>query len=216
MAIPSGVENWNTGNHIAGSNGKAPDSVHSTNTHVINVFNKKLQIEKKDKDTAGLITDKPAVFTLYKSTNGGVPSKADDIVAENGTVASGYAAVGTLTTKTTATATADVPAGKSEAYDFVPLHFGMFSNEADKTTTYYLVETTQPEGYVKSTEVWPVTLTISESPTGAAGAATVASGNPYDWTQTATLTAGNIYILGTMLTGLAGTILALRRKRRAA
>ena len=186
---PKSIE-YHTGRYVIPEDsdkhpGAATDQMTSSNTHIINVFEKKLQIEKRDKETGELITDKSATFTLYKSMNNLEPQKSSDIVSENGTVASGYEAVAVMTTNTSGN-----DAGKTNVYVVEPLHFGMFANDADKTTTYFLIETQQPEGYLKSTQVWPVTLVNSETPTNEAGAAAVASTLPYDWTQTATLIVG--------------------------
>lgn len=122
--------------------GTGQDEVKSTNEHKINVIKKGLQIEKRDKDSDDLISS-PATFKLYRP--------AVTSAGETGTVLDGltgsYYEVATLTTSG-GTATLD-----SQLPELRKLPDGQH---------YYLVETSEPNGYIKPTAPVQVDVSVSD------------------------------------------------------
>ena len=126
-----------------GSPGSETDTMRSINTHVINVYAKKLTIQKVDQGD-NLLTKSPATFTLYRkavNTDDAVdylPSKdVPQVLPEND-----YILVETLTTSGgTVTTTGDL----NDSYE------------------YYLVETQAPAGYILLPGYFKVRVDIRDS-----------------------------------------------------
>ena len=240
------TEDFHTGTFGTMYQGHAAGREASENTHGINVFAKKLKIEKADQGR-NIITSDTATFVLYRKAT---ESDEDvDITTVSGLEGS-YIAVQTLTTS-----------GGSVITDKLSLL-------ADKEP-YYLVETKAPAGYLMLTEPLKVTIDMDGHNTWtklADNSTSQKKPDPYEvseWVQEATIkvlkldntsydpectstysstndttdasvsckivnnagyelpsTGGHgttlIYLFGTLLTGLAGVGLVWNRKRKTA
>ena len=138
--------------HHNGSGGRGAEetgTITSTNTHVINVFAKKLKIEKVDQARNTITgTNSTAEFGLYRKAT--TAEEADNSVTKVSLtgLTGNYVLVQTLTTE-----------GGTVTTDALPLLKG--TEEYDEP--YYLVETKAPAGYNMLTDVLKVSIDMSES-----------------------------------------------------
>ena len=171
----SRTEDIHTGTYGTLYQGHAAGTETSTNTHLINVFAKKLQVLKTDQ-SKNTITDDTATFVLYRKAT------ANDTSVETTTlsgVSGSFVAVQTLTTS-----------GGAVTTDALPL----LANDEP----YYLVETKAPAGYIMLTEPLKVTIDMDGHNTWtklADSSASQEKPNPYvlsNWLQEATIKLWNL------------------------
>ena len=164
---------YHTGNHGLGTYGNAAGTEDITNTHVINVFAKKLQLLKVDQ-SLNLITRSSAEFTLYRKATS---DEIDDSDIEKVTlpgVNGSCVAVQTMTT-----------AGGTVTTDALEL---LANNEP-----YYLMETKSPIGYYSLSDVFKLTVDLEGHNTWTKksdNSTSQTKPNPYvlsDWLQEATI-----------------------------
>ena len=136
-----GLYPYHTGNHGLGAYGLAAGTEESVNEHEINVFAKKLKIEKADQG-GNTITDDTAVFVLYRKATDEEMEDDSVIKKDLAGLMGKYVAVQTLTT--------------SEGF----VTSEALSLPADNEP-YYLVETKAPNGYDMLTEPLKVTIDMT-------------------------------------------------------
>ena len=135
-------KDYHTGSFGSGSEGKVTDDTKSTNTHVINVFAKKIKIEKVDQ-IKSIITSDTAEFALYrKATETELQDDSISTVSPRGLPDGKYVIVQTLTTRSGAVTSEQLP---------------LLADDEP----YYLVETKAPAGYNMLTEPLKVTIDMT-------------------------------------------------------
>ena len=136
-----GADDWHTGSFGTKDRGKEAEDKTKNNTHIINVFAKKMKIEKADQ-TGSIITGDTATFILYrKATQAELNDNAVSKTTLSG-MDGQYVAVQTLTTD-----------GGVVTTDVLLL---LADNEP-----YYLVETKAPAGYNMLIEPLKVTIDMT-------------------------------------------------------
>ena len=181
---PEKAKEYHTGTFGLGYQGHAAGTDTSTNEHKINVFAKKLMLEKDDQSQNKIKND-TAVFVLYRKAT--EAEETDETVTKTtpAGLTGNYVAVQTLTTS-----------GGIVTTDALPL---LKDNEP-----YYLVETKSPAGYNILTEPLKVTIDMEEHntwtkvPVSATPETSQTKWDPYvlsNWLQEATIkvtdTSGN-------------------------
>lgn len=177
------TEDFHTGTFGTMYQGHATGRESTTNTHIINVFAKKLQILKTDQTQQMITGGNEATFGLYR--------KLTDEEIQSGTTGKtlpglqgSYAKVQTLTTEN-GVVTTD------------PLK--LLTSTEDYNTDYYLVEESAPAGFNLLPDILKVSVDMSENsaldhntwtPKDTSIRPTHNKPNPYvlsDWTQQATI-----------------------------
>lgn len=133
-----GHYNYNTGSHGAMYQGHAAGRETSTNEHVVNVYKKTIDVLKTDENDTAL---QGATFKLYKKDN------------DHGSAVEGLS--GNYTEAATATSGSNGIAHLDSSNEDI-LVGGV---------TYYLIETTPPQGYKKTDTVWTVEVQADKSGT---------------------------------------------------
>lgn len=153
-----GTYDFNTGSHGAMYQGHAAGRETSTNTHVVNVYKKTIDILKTDENDTAL---QGATFKLYRKDN------------DHGSAIEGLS--GKYTEVATATSGADGIA-RLDSSDEDILVGG---------AAYYLIETTSPPGYAKVDTVWTVEVQADKSGayTNLDGEVIHTKKYPFNWDQ---------------------------------
>jgi len=168
-----GLYPYHTGSYRLGTYGNAPGTEEVTNEHKINVFAKKLEIEKADQ-TGNTITGDTATFVLYRKAT---QAELDDDAVTKTTLSEldgKYVAVQTLTTDGGVVTTEPLPL--------------LADNEP-----YYMVETKAPAGYIMLTKPLKVTIDMAGHNTWTKlsdNSTSQTKPNPYvlsNWLQEATI-----------------------------
>ena len=155
------ISDWHTGTNGTGSRGINTGNIRRSNSHIINVFVKGLQITKVDLNDRIL---KGAKFALYRTARDG----ETDLLEING---GQYYKVAELDTSSTGIAVKDQ------------------IEQLEEREQYYLVETEVPDGYLGISPI-PVNLRISDVFTPKPGTTTQTTKPDtgiFDWTQNASL-----------------------------